>query len=329
MDFAGFGFDFDTEMCNTTQSEINQYINGNQIHHQDLTIIGSAGLYENLSGQTTSYSQPKTVESQTDQNPWISVCSELIAMDHQNNNLWMDMDDNSGQFEWDDNDPEIIGSNPATKTCNNSEDRVVQRQQRQTSQNLHNERKRRKKLKETLLTLRSVVPKITKMDNQAIVRDAISYVLDLQKKVQEIQDEIQALSSSNRPENTQLITAETTKPVTKADCAEIKSPDMKKSADKLVKHDGNILEVDICNVGERGIYHVRIESQKEIGGGLVKLTRALETLPLHIMNSNICCFDEVILLTLTLTLNGSSMENPGADKLEDMIRQAIGAGRLS
>ena len=33
------------------------------------------------------------------------------------------------------------------------------------------------------------------MDKQSIVRDAISYMLDLQKKVQEIQDEIKVLST--------------------------------------------------------------------------------------------------------------------------------------
>ena len=121
-----------------------------------MTHIGSAGLFENLSGQSSSYSEPKTL---TKLNPSISVCSELIAMDHQN---WMDMDENSGQFEWDDTDLEIIGSNPAATQDFNSNGRVVL-QQRRTSKNLYTERKRRMKLKETLLNLRSVVPKISKV----------------------------------------------------------------------------------------------------------------------------------------------------------------------
>jgi hypothetical protein len=323
MDFAAFGFDCVTEMCNSNKSEINQYSNGNDFGHgfhlPDMSNIGSAGLYESFSGQASSYSEPKTVESQTDQNPAISVCSEDTAMDHQNSELWMYMDENSRQLERDDNDPQIIGSNPSTKTYNSGGPVVQRQQQRQTSKNLYTERKRRTKLKETLYKLRSVVPKISKMDKQSIVGDAISCVLDLQKKVREIEDEIQALSSSKRPDNSQVITAETTKPRTNTNSDSIKSADLKKSAVKLIKH-GKLLEVDICNVGEEGIYHVRIESKKE-AGGLVKLTRALESLPLHIMNSNICCFDEAILSTVTL--NASSMEIGGADKLEDMIRQSI------
>ena len=170
MDFpAGFGFDFDfvTQPCSISKSEINgQYINDNHndldhgFHLQDMTHIGSAGLFENLSGQSSSYSEPKTL---TDLNPSsISVCSELIAMDHQN---WMDMDENSGQFDWDDTDREIIGSNPAATQALSSNGGVVlqQPQQRRTSKNLYTERKRRMKLKETLLNLRSVVPKISKV----------------------------------------------------------------------------------------------------------------------------------------------------------------------
>ena len=99
-----------------------------------MTHIGSAGLFENLSGQSNSYSKPKTL---TKLNPSISVCSELIAMDHQN---WMDMDENSGQFEWDDTDPEIIESNHAATQAFNSNGGVV-RQQHRTSKNLYIERK--------------------------------------------------------------------------------------------------------------------------------------------------------------------------------------------
>ena len=102
-----------------------QYINDNHndldhgFHLQDMTHIGSARLFKNLLGQSSSYSEPKTL---TELNPSISVCSELIAMDHQN---WMDMEEKSSQFEWEDIDPEIIGSNPAATQDFNSNGRVV------------------------------------------------------------------------------------------------------------------------------------------------------------------------------------------------------------
>lgn len=323
MDFTGFGFECVTEMCNSYESYIKRYSNGEYFDHgfhlQNMSNIGCAGLYEN-------YSEPRTVESQTDQSPPISVCSENIVMGQQNSKIWMDMTENSRQLDWDDNNREIIGSNPSTKTYN-SEGRVVRRQQgRQTSKNLNTERKRRKKMKEALYKLRSVVPNISKMDKQSIVVDAVSYVLDLQKKVQEIEDEIQALTSPcpNRADHSPVNAAETTKPLTNANFGSRKSADMKESVDKLI-NDGKILEVEICDMGEGGIYHVRINIKKE-AVGLVQLMRALESLSLHIMNSNICRFDEAILCTLTL--NERTMQTVGVAKLEVMIRQTIASASL-
>lgn len=314
MDFKGFDCLKELRIL-----EINPYSFDHGFALQDMSSIGSAELYENLSGQTSSYSDPKTVESQTDQSPPISACSGDIATNHQNGKLWMDMDENSGLLEWEDNNAEIAGSKRATKTCKSNGSVLHWQQERPASKNLQTERKRRKILKETLFKLRSVVPKITKMDKQSIVRDAISYVLDLQKKVQEIEAEIQALSSSNKPDHSQVVTSEMTTPQTNANCASIESADMKKSANKVTKQ-GNILEVDICDAGEGGIYHVRIDGQKE-AGLLVKLMRGLESLPLDIMNSNYFCLDEAI--HSTLTLDGRSMKILGADKLEEMIRQTI------
>lgn len=320
MDFKGFDCLKELRIL-----EINPYSFDHGFALQDMSSIGSAELYENLSGQTSSYSDPKTVESQTDQSPPISACSGDIATNHQNGKLWMDMDENSGLLEWEDNDAEIAGSKRATKTCKSDGSVLQWQQERPASKNLQTERKRRKKMKETLYKLRSVVPNISKMDKQSILGDAISYVLDLQKKVQDIEVEIQAMTRSNRPDHTQLITTETTiKPLTDANSALINSAHMKQSAEKLISR-GKIFEIDICDIGERGVYHVRIEMKKE-AVGLVQLMRALESLSLHIMNSNICRFDDAIICTLTL--NENSMQTVGVDKLEVLIRQTIANASL-
>lgn len=248
--------------------------------------------------------------------------SKCHYYEDEHDKMWMD--EIAGHFEWDDSHPQI---RRLPKPGNKVNDYAVEAA---ASKNLHSERKRRKKLNDNLYTLRSVVPNISKMDKQSIVEDAISHVLDLQKKIAEIEGEIKGLCNSNKGDDHTQITPHIRTPPTKPNledrsATESESGDAKKWVNKL--KDGKVLEakiVEINKAGKDGMYHVRMECNKD-ASALVDLTRAVESVPLEIVNSNICRFHQAIHCTLYVR----SLENAGADELGDMILQTISSNYSS
>ncbi|XP_057503983.1 transcription factor bHLH93-like [Actinidia eriantha] len=73
----------------------------------------------------------------------------------------------------------------------------VRKVEGQPSKNLMAERRRRKRLNDRLSMLRSVVPKISKMDRTSILGDTIDYMKDLLERINNLQEEIEVGSSND------------------------------------------------------------------------------------------------------------------------------------
>lgn len=67
------------------------------------------------------------------------------------------------------------------------------------AKNLMAERRRRKKLNDRLLMLRSVVPKVSKMDRSSILGDAVEYLQELLQRISDLHTEIMSRPCNSKP----------------------------------------------------------------------------------------------------------------------------------
>lgn len=174
-----------------------------------------------------------------------------------------------------------------------------------SSKNIVSERKRRRKLNEKLYSLRSLVPKISKMDKASIVYDAINYVQNLQNLVKDIQDEILTLQTR--------ASGDTDAP------HQCPNGGLVSVTSTLKEVDYKILKVDVAKM-EETTYNLRILCVRG-RGVFVKLAKALESLQFEIVNANLTSIkDHTLNMIFMKAKDGRTME---PRELREMILEVV------
>ncbi|GAB2219479.1 hypothetical protein Droror1_Dr00007115 [Drosera rotundifolia] len=191
------------------------------------------------------------------------------------------------------------------------------------SKNLEAERKRRKKLNERLYNLRSLVPKISKLDRASILGDAIEYVKELQQEVKDLQNLLEQNSEDEGTEsNLTNIQMDFSFGVKVADELE-SSPhgfymgaSSKSGADTLKRaHDsdsrdkGQQMEVQIeVSLLEGNEVYIKVFGEQR-RGGFVTLLEVLSSLGLEITNVTVTsCISLVSYVFVVERRDGEAMQ---------------------
>ncbi|XP_047084144.1 transcription factor BHLH3-like [Lolium rigidum] len=164
------------------------------------------------------------------------------------------------------------------------------------SKNLMAERRRRKRLNDRLSMLRSIVPKISKMDRTSILGDTIDYVRELTERIKTLEEEIGdmpgELNLLNTAQNFSSGNNEETMPMRNSTKFDVE------------KRPGGGMRIEICCAANPGV--------------LLSTVSALEVLGLEIEQCVVSCFSD-----FGMHASCSQEEGKGQAIRTDEIKQAL------